>query len=97
MPSYRTIVTIAALLPGRQPEDVERSTRSVVGRHSTLEAFQIDIVAGQPRVTIRFTGADDEQAREMHRLLIDTLAEVANMPRAVLAKVVSGRSVPLVP
>lgn len=97
MPSYRTIVTIAALLPGRKPEEVEECARSVVGRYATLEVFQIDVVSGQPRVTIRFTGVDDEQAREVHRALLDALTEVANLPRAVLAKVVSGRSVPMTP
>lgn len=97
MPSYRTIVTIGALMPGRSPQEVEQRARAVVGQHTTLEAFQIDVVAGQPRVTIRFTGVDDEQAREVHRALLDALTEVANLPRAVLAKVVSGRSVPMTP
>lgn len=97
MPSYRTIVTIGALIPGRSPQEVEQRARAVVGQHTTLEAFQIDIVSGQPRVTIRFTGVDDEQAREVYRSLLEGLSEVASLPRTVLAKVVSGRSVPMTP
>ena len=88
MPSYRTILTIGALAPGRAPLDVERAARDAVEATTILEAFQIDVVRGEPRVTVRFTGADDREARAAVR-------QVASTPRAVLAKVVSGRSVPL--
>ena len=60
MPSYRTILTIGALAPGRAPLDVERAARDAVHDRTTAAVRQ-----------------------------------VASTPRAVLAKVVSGRSVPL--
>ncbi len=74
MPSYRTILTIGALAPGRAP---------------------LDVVRGEPRVTVRFTGADDGEARAVHDRTTAAVRQVASTPRAVLAKVVSGRSVPL--
>ena len=95
MPSYRTILPIGALAPGRAPLDVERAARDAVEATTILEAFQIDVVRGEPRVTVRFTGADDGEARAVHDRTTAAVRQVASTPRAVLAKVVSGRSVPL--
>ncbi len=95
MPSYRTILTIGALLPGHAPPDVEAAARDAVGGQTTLEAFQVDVVAGEPRVTIRYTGADDAAARDVHERVRAAVAGVARVRRGLLAKVVSGRSVPV--
>ncbi|WP_172191186.1 FMN-dependent dehydrogenase [Actinomyces faecalis] len=95
MPSYRTILTIGALAVGRGPLDVERAARRAVEASTTLESFQVDVVRGEPRVTIRFTGADDGEARSVHERTTAAVRQVANAPRAVLAQVVSGRSVPV--
>lgn len=96
MPSYRSILTIGLLAPGRGPQEVEQAARSAVTASTTLEAFQVDVVAGQPRVTVRFTAGDDAEARSVHARTTAAIRQVAQAPRAVLAKVVSGRSVPLV-
>ena len=61
-----------------------------------LEAFQVDVVRGEPRVTVRFTGADDVEARTVHGRAVEAVRSVAVAPRALLAKVVGGRSVPVV-
>ncbi|MBE6475839.1 MAG: FMN-dependent dehydrogenase [Actinomyces succiniciruminis] len=95
MPSYRTILTVANLLPGHGPQDVEAAARAAVTASTTLEAFQIDVVRGQPRVTIRFTGADDADARAVHRRTVAGVRRAAVVPAQVLAKVVGGRSVPI--
>lgn len=95
MPSYRSILTIGALHPGRGPQAVEDAARAAVTETTTLESFRVDVVSGEPRVTVRFTGADDGEAREVHARTSAAVREVASAPRAVLAKVVSGRSVPV--
>lgn len=95
MPSYRSILTIGALRPGQQPDAVEQAARQAVTRTTALEAFQVDVVRGEPRVTVRFTAADDADARPVHERTLTAVREVAGAPRAVLAKVVGGRSVPL--
>lgn len=96
MPSYRSVMTIGALRPGHGPQAVEDAARAAVTGTTTLESFQVDVVAGEPRVTVRFTGADDGEAREVHARTSAAVREVASAPRAVLAKVVSGRSVPII-
>ena len=95
MPSYRSILTIGALRPGHGPQAVEDAARSAVTASTTLESFQVDVVSGAPRVTVRFTGTDDTDAREVHDRTTTAVRKVAAAPRAVLAKVVSGRSVPI--
>ncbi|PHP51702.1 FMN-dependent dehydrogenase [Actinomyces ruminis] len=95
MPSYRTILTVTDLLPGHGPQDVEAAARAAVTASTTLEAFQVDVVRGRPRVTIRFTGADDTEARTVHRRTVAGVREVAVVPQQALAKVAGRRSVPI--
>lgn len=95
VPSYRTLLTISTLRPGHGPRAVEDAARAAVTASTTLEAFQVDVVRGEPRVAVRFTGADDAQAREIHADTVARVREVAVVPRVVLALVRGGRSVPL--
>ena len=88
MPSYRTIMTVTTLAPGRAPEEVEAAARSV----TRLESWDIAIASGQPRVTARFTAIDDAEAAATHAAITDAVRAVAEVPRARLASVVRGRS-----
>ena len=88
MPSYRTIMTVTTLAPGRAPEEVEQAARAV----TRLESWDIAIAAGQPRVTARFTAVDDSEARATHATIVGGVRQVADVPRARLAAVVRGRS-----
>ena len=92
MPSYRTILTIGLMHEGRHPREVEEAARRI----THLESFDIVVVAAQPRVTARFTAADDDEAMQVHQRIVRAVADVAQTPRARLAKVVRGRSVGLV-
>ncbi|BDA63427.1 FMN-dependent dehydrogenase [Actinomyces capricornis] len=95
MPSYRSILTVTALRPGRDPRDVETAARSAVKATTVLESFDVGIVAGRPRVTVRFTGVDDAEAREVHERVLAAVRQDATVPQAVLARVSGGRSVPV--
>ena len=90
MPSYRTILTVTTLAPGRRPEEVEQAARRV----TRLESWDIAIAAGQPRVTARFTAVDDAEARATHAAIVGGVREVANVPRARLTAVVRGQLPP---
>ena len=93
MPSYRTIMTVTTLAPGRAPEEVEAAARSV----TRLESWDIAIASGRPRVTARFTATDDAEASATHRQILKSVREIADVPRARLAAVVRGRSHYLAP
>ena len=81
VPSYRTLLTVVSLRPGRAPGDVEAAARAAVGETTVLEAFQVDVVRGEPRV--------------VHDRVVDAVRAIADAPRTLLAKVVAGRSVPV--
>ena len=95
MPSYRSILTVSVLKAGHDPGDVESAAWDAVRRTTVLEAFQVDVVRGEPRVTVRFTGSDDAEARGVHARVVETIGSVAQIERAWPAIVVGGRSVPI--
>ena len=95
MPSYRSILAVTTLRPGHDPRDVEAAARSAVVATTALESFDVAVVAGRPRVTVRFTGADDAEARRVHGSVLAAVRQVAAAPQAVLARVEGGRSVPM--
>ncbi|MBO3723795.1 FMN-dependent dehydrogenase [Actinomyces bowdenii] len=95
MPSYRSILTVTALHPGRDPRDVEAAARGAVAATTIVESFDVGVVAGQPRVTARFTADDDAEAREVHERVLAAVRQGATAPQAVLARVSGGRSVPV--
>ncbi|WP_125610179.1 hypothetical protein [Specibacter cremeus] len=54
MPSFRASLQITGLRPGHAPEEVMDTAVAVVGSAHVVEANQLDIVAGVPRITVRF-------------------------------------------
>lgn len=86
---------MTGLRPGRSPHDVEEAARAAVGDTTVLESFRVDVVRGEPRVTVRFTGTDDSEARSVHERTLAAVTRVAEVPRRLLGRVVSGRTVPL--
>lgn len=54
MPSFRATLQITGLRPGYEPEAVMDTAVAVVGSVHVVEANQLDIVAGVPRITVRF-------------------------------------------
>ena len=56
---------------------------------------EVDVVRGEPRVTVRFTGSDDAEARGVHARVVEAIGSVAQIEGAWPAIVVGGRSVPI--
>lgn len=79
MPSFRAQLNITGLRPGNHPEAVMEAAIAAVGSAHLVEANQLDVVAGMPRITLRFlvepAEYDDEQVR--------ALRAAANMRHAV--------------
>ncbi len=81
MPSYRLEIEIGDLLPGRSPEQVMDAAVSALGHH--IDATDITVVAGTPRILVRFTvpassGYDEDAAARTasraSREAVDTVA-----------------------
>ena len=83
MPSFRATLQITGLRPGNAPEAVMDMAVAVVGSAHVVEANQLDIVAGIPRITIRFMveaseyDAENQFARSTAAALAQGVNEVA--------------------
>ena len=81
MPSYRVILTVGALRPGTPPEDVVPTAARSAAALAVVEASGVDVVAGEGRVTVRFTADDRNAAAAVARRTVagtDTAAEVVS-------------------
>ncbi len=67
MPSFRVQLNILGLKPGNPPEAVMDTAVAALGAAHHVEANQLDIVSGIPRITLRFTVPDDEFSVENSR------------------------------
>ena len=59
MPSYRVVLTVGALAPGVQPPDVLPTAADAARELVTVEAYDVGVVSGEARLTVRFTADDD--------------------------------------
>lgn len=67
MPSFRATLTINGLRPGNAPEAVMSTAVAALSSMHLVEANQLDIVGGVPRITLRFTvdpSQDDVENRQ---------------------------------
>ena len=71
VPSYRVTATIGALRPGTNPESVLPTAADAGRERTTVEAWDLAIVRGEARITIRFVAEDTGVRR-----LIDSAIEV---------------------
>ncbi|MDO9396209.1 MAG: hypothetical protein Q7T71_06680 [Herbiconiux sp.] len=62
MPSYRVTMIVGTLELGVKPETVLPTLTEAIGDFTLVESSDIAIVAGRPRVTVRFTADTDEAA-----------------------------------
>ncbi|RHA37692.1 hypothetical protein D1825_16730 [Cellulomonas rhizosphaerae] len=84
MPSYRVRAAVGLLQPGTDPEDVLPEAVAVAQDRVVVEAFDLGVVRGEARVTIRFDAPDDPTARQVGWAVLARLDELAD---------ISGRSV----
>ena len=79
MPSYRVRMVVGNLHPGVDPAGVLPAAADAAREHTTVEAAQVDVVRGVPRLTIRFEAVDDLTASHVGRAVVertDQLVEV---------------------
>ncbi len=83
VPSFRVILGIGALRPGVQPPTVLPVIAEAVAEVATVEASAVELIAGEPRLVIRFTADDPEHA--------ERVAEEADATAGAVAQVLSRR------
>jgi hypothetical protein len=86
VPSYRITMTVGALRAGADPAAVLPAAAAEAARIATLEANDIQVVRGEPRLTVRFTGDDDAAAERIAGAVRARTAELVDVPRATITR-----------
>ena len=100
MPSFRLELEIGELRPGRAPDDVMDAARASLGDHH-VDATDIAVTAGTPRILLRFTVPDSSETEENQcaRLAAvrtrDVVSEVAGTGQLWVLRRRGGRWLPL--
>lgn len=84
MPSYRARAAVGLLRPGVAAPDVLPQAVDVAQGLTVVEAFDVAVVRGEARVTVRYEADDDQSARRIGWAVLARLDELAD---------ISGRSV----
>ncbi|MBF0689396.1 MAG: hypothetical protein IR158_16730 [Cellulomonas sp.] len=77
MPSYRVTASVGLLRPGTSAPDVLPEAVAAARALTTVEAFDVGVVRGAARVTVRFEADDDRSARRVGWAVIERLDELA--------------------
>ncbi|WP_265521625.1 hypothetical protein [Oerskovia flava] len=94
MHSYRVSLAVGMLHPGTAPEAVLPAAADVARRHTTVEASDVGVVAGQARITVRYLATDDDAARAVAATVADGVAELAQVSNPRLTRRYGGRWYP---
>lgn len=62
MPSYRVTISVGRLAPGVMPDSVLPRAAAAAAELVVVEASDLSVVAGSPRIIVRFTAEDAGQA-----------------------------------
>ncbi|MBN0041732.1 hypothetical protein JN535_16340 [Cellulosimicrobium cellulans] len=62
MPSYRVTLAVGLLRPGVDPEAVLPAAAAAARALTTVEAYDVGVVRGEARVTVRFLADTDAAA-----------------------------------
>ena len=99
MPSYRAQLNIMGLRPGHAPEAVMDTAVAALAERHHVDANQLDVIAGVPRITVRYTveddGRPDAAGIESAALMRAAVESVAVSEKLVVLRRVKGRWVVL--
>ncbi|PWC06337.1 hypothetical protein [Mycetocola zhujimingii] len=62
MPSYRVTISVGRLAPGVMPDSVLPRAAAAAAELVVVEASDLSVVAGSPRIVVRFAAEDAGQA-----------------------------------
>lgn len=86
MPSFRAALGIGALLPGTDPAAVLPAGAQAARELTTVESYDLAIVHGQPRITVRFTAEDDDEAVQVARRVVRGVSSLAEVRQLELTR-----------
>lgn len=79
MPSYRVTLTVGTLRPGVVPDSVLPAAASSAAEFTTVEARDIMLVRGEPRLVVRYECPADEPALRIGAVVEATVGALADV------------------
>ena len=76
MPSYRVRMVPGLLHRGVDPADVLPAAVDAARAHTTVEAGTVEVVRGEPRLTVRYEAADDVTAAGIGQAVVARVGEL---------------------
>jgi len=62
MPSYRVALSVGTLRPGSRPDELLPRASEAASELTTVEARDVMVLRGEPRLVVRYTAPDDDVA-----------------------------------
>jgi hypothetical protein len=91
VPSFRVIVAVGRLRPGVDPRSIEPAAADAARDLAVVEASSVDVVAGEARITVRFTEDTVPHALRVAEHTVDRLGALAQTGGWRLTERVGGR------
>ena len=91
MPSFRVTITVGALRPGVAPATLLPAAAAAAATLTTVEASDLGVVAGSPRLVVRFTAEDREVAEQVAEHVLAVTAGLAEPRGSLLTQRVGSR------
>lgn len=91
MPSFRVTMTIGSLYPGTKAAEVLPLASAAAAEYAMVEASDISVISGLPRVIIRFSADDPEIARQIGRHTLASTSTVADVHGVTITERVGSR------
>lgn len=95
MPSYRVTLGVGTLRGRAAPEDVLPAAVDAARERATVEAWDLGVVRGRARITVRFTVDDDPAAVAAGAAVTRTVAELATVDQPQVTRRWGNRWYPL--
>jgi hypothetical protein len=91
VPSFRVIVAVGRLRPGIDPRSIEPAAADAARELAVVEASSVDVVAGEARLTVRFTEDTEHSALRVAEHTVSRLQALADVGGWRLTERVGGR------
>ena len=101
MPSFQARLAISGLRPGNAPEAVMETAVEALGTRHHVEANQLDLAGGVPRITLRFMvpaaeyQGENSEARLSAAMMRDAVERVATTGSLFVLRRVRGKWSPV--
>ncbi len=95
MPSYRVTATVGALAPGVDPETILPTATDAGRELTTVEAWDVGVVRGQARITVRFLAEDNPAAFRVADHVCATTGALADIEGSAVTRRYGNRWYPI--